>query len=358
MFSVWTNMKSALEFRIKSHSPPFRDVRNMARLMSGIWPVKTGHFPDIKKRCPGNGQFLLSVFRTSKIDVRDMDVFYWPYSGHQLLMSGKWPVFTGHIPDIKFLIKLMSGIWPVMSGIRTVMSGIRTMMSGIRTMMSGRWTKYLSLFRTSIFDVRNMDRENCPCPGHQSLMSGTWTENTVHVPDINFWCPEYGQRKLSICQTSVVVLVHIPDITVHIPDITVPIPDITVPLPDIIFFLLSTFRTSKVDVRNMDSENWPSPIFSVHIRDITVHIPDIKHWCPGHGQVFCPCSGHRCPCSGHHCPYSGHHCPYSGHQFNWKMVVWNVDRENCPCPGHRSLMSGTWTENTVHVPDINLWCPE
>ena len=26
----------------------------------------------------------------------------------------------------------------------------------------------------------------------------------------------------------------------------------------------------------MDSENWPSPIFSVHIRDITVHFPDIN----------------------------------------------------------------------------------
>ena len=95
--------------RIKSHSPPFRDVRNMARLMSGIWPVKTGHFPDIKKRCPGNGQFLLSVFRTSKIDVRDMDIFYWPYSGHQHLMSGIWKVKTGHIPDI---VHIPSGIWP------------------------------------------------------------------------------------------------------------------------------------------------------------------------------------------------------------------------------------------------------
>ena len=87
-----------------------------------------------------------------------------------------------------------------------------------------------------------MGRENWSYSGHQLLMSGIW-----------------------------------PVITVHIPDITVHIPDITVPIPDIIFFLLSTFQTSKVDVRNMDSENWPSPIFSVHIRDITVHIPDIKH---------------------------------------------------------------------------------
>ena len=33
--------------RIKSHSLPFRDVRNMARSMSRTWPVKTGHIPDI-----------------------------------------------------------------------------------------------------------------------------------------------------------------------------------------------------------------------------------------------------------------------------------------------------------------------
>ena len=130
------------------------------------------------------------------------DSFLCLCSGHRLLMSGIRPVFAVHIPDIKFQVKLMSGIRTVMSGTRTVMSGIRTMMSGIRKVMSGRWTKYLSLFQTSIFDVWKMDRENCSCPGHQSLMSGTWTENTVHVPDINFWCPEYGQLKLSIFQTS------------------------------------------------------------------------------------------------------------------------------------------------------------
>ena len=158
---IWEGSK----FRIKSHSPPFRDVRNMARLMSGIWPVKTGHFPDIKKRCPGNGQFLLSVFRTSKIDVRDMDVFYWPYSGHQLLMSGKWPVFTGHIPDIKFLIKLMSGIRTVMSGTWTMMSGTWTLMSGIQRVMSGIRTKYLSLSRSSKYDVQNLASFICPCSG-------------------------------------------------------------------------------------------------------------------------------------------------------------------------------------------------
>ena len=149
-----------------------------------IWPVKTVHIPDIKNRCPGYGQFLLALFRTSKIDVRDIDSFYWPYSGHQFLMSGIWTVFTGHIPDIKFLIKLMSGIRTVMSGTWTMMSGTWTLMSGIRTVMSGIRTKYLSLFRTSKSDVRNMASFNCPYSGHQNLMSGTWPVLSVHVPDI------------------------------------------------------------------------------------------------------------------------------------------------------------------------------
>ena len=69
--------------RIKSHSPPFGDVQNMARMMSGIWPVKTVHIPDIKNRCPGYGQFLLALFGTSKIDVWDK-------------------VKTGHVLDITY----------------------------------------------------------------------------------------------------------------------------------------------------------------------------------------------------------------------------------------------------------------
>merc|ERR1711989_244334 len=145
-----------------------------------------------------------------------------PYPGHQKSMSGKWPVFAVHIPDIKFQVKLMSGRRTVMSGTRTVMSGIRTMMSGIRKVMSGRWSKYLSLFRTSIFDVRNMDRECCPCPGHQLLMSGIWTEKIVHLPDVTSNSCPYSRHH---------------------------------------FLLLSMSRTSKVDVRNMDSKNWLSPIF-------------------------------------------------------------------------------------------------
>ena len=74
-------------------------------------------------------------------------------------MSGIWTVKTGQIPDITFLIKLMSGIRTVMSGIWTLMSGTWTVMSGIWTMMSGIGTKYLSLFRTSKVDVQNMDSD-------------------------------------------------------------------------------------------------------------------------------------------------------------------------------------------------------
>ena len=33
------------------------NIKFMRKLMSGIWPVKTVHIPDIKNRYPGNGQF-------------------------------------------------------------------------------------------------------------------------------------------------------------------------------------------------------------------------------------------------------------------------------------------------------------
>ena len=41
-------------------------------VMSGIRPGFPGHVPDIKVRCPEYGQFQLSMFRTSHIDVRNM----------------------------------------------------------------------------------------------------------------------------------------------------------------------------------------------------------------------------------------------------------------------------------------------
>ena len=153
----------------------------------------------------------------------------------------------------------------------------------------------LSIFRTSTFDVRDMASKNWPYPGHQNSMSGMWPVKTGHIPDIKNRCQGYGQLKLAISRTSLTFSVHIPDITVYIPDITVLVPDITVlipdiivHIPDIIFSLLSTFRTSKVDVRNMDSILCP---YSGHQRLMSgtwtvfsVHVPDIKERCPGHGQ--------------------------------------------------------------------------
>ena len=69
-------------------------------VMSGIRPGFPGHVPDIKVRCPEYGQFQLSMFRTSHIDVRNRASFNWPYSGHHHLMSVIWPVETGSVPDI------------------------------------------------------------------------------------------------------------------------------------------------------------------------------------------------------------------------------------------------------------------
>ena len=168
-----------------------------------------------------------------------------------------------------------------------------------------------------------MASKNWPYPGHQNLMSGMWPVKTGHIPDIKNRCQGYGQLKLAISRTSLKLSVHIPDITVYIPDITVLVPDITVlipdiivHIPDIIFSLLSTFRTSKVDVRNMDSILCP---YSGHQRLMSgtwtvfsVHVPDIKERCPGHGQFS-----------------------LSTFQTS-KIDVRNMDSGNCPYSGHRS----------------------
>ena len=86
--------------------------------MSGIWTV----ISRIWTENMGDGQFSLSIFRTSTFDVRNVD-------------SRK---------------KMMSGIGTMMSGIGTVMSGIWTVMSGI-------WTENVS-------DVRDMASFNWPYP--------------------------------------------------------------------------------------------------------------------------------------------------------------------------------------------------
>ena len=69
-------------------------------VMSGIWLVLIVRIPNIKDRCPEYGQFSLSMFWTSKIDVRIEASFDCPCSGSQKLMSGIWTIKTGHILDI------------------------------------------------------------------------------------------------------------------------------------------------------------------------------------------------------------------------------------------------------------------
>ena len=47
------------------------DVRNRARDVRNR-TKNPGHVPDIKDQCPEYGQLKLAIFRTSKIDVRNM----------------------------------------------------------------------------------------------------------------------------------------------------------------------------------------------------------------------------------------------------------------------------------------------
>ena len=194
--------KSGRKYGIKYPSLPF--------LLSGTWPGW----------CPEHGQLKLAMSRTSIFDVRNKASFSWPCTGHRPLMSGIWPVSTGRVPDIDFVTKFMSGIRPVKSGTWPVMSGMWPVMSGIGPVMSGLWSKILVTFRTSHDDVRNMARKSWPYSGHRNLMSGIWPVYTGHVPDINVWCPEYGQFILALFQTSMSFPGHIPDIIGLIPDIS------------------------------------------------------------------------------------------------------------------------------------------
>ena len=94
--------------------------------MSGIWPGKTGLIPDINVRCPERGQSFLAIFRT-----------WLSFPGHVPDITGPVPDITGPIPDIavcfpditvlvpditvlipdiNFMRKLMSGRWPVKTG--------------------------------------------------------------------------------------------------------------------------------------------------------------------------------------------------------------------------------------------------
>ena len=148
-------------------------------------------------------------------------------------MSGIRPVFPGHIPDINFqcpeygqeklalfrtsmydVRNVASLSWPY-SGhgchflvmFRTSLALFQTSLALFRTSLALFRTP-LALFRTSIISF-------WPYSGHYFAMSGIGPGKTGHVPDINFSCPEYDQ-----C-------------------------------------FLAMFRTSLYDVRNTASINWP-----------------------------------------------------------------------------------------------------
>ena len=121
------------------------------------------------------------MFQISHVDVRNRASLNWPYSGHRTTMSVIEPGKTGLIPDIHFVMKMMSGIGPVLSGIGAAMTGLRPMMSGIGPAMSGTGPvmsgirpKNLITSRTSHIDVRNRASSSWRYYGHQA----------GHVPDM------------------------------------------------------------------------------------------------------------------------------------------------------------------------------
>ena len=136
--------------------------------------------------------------------------------------SGK----TGHIPDINFQCPEYGQEKLVM--FRTPMYDIRNVAS-LSWPYSGHGCHFLVMFRTSLALFRTslalfrtplaLFRTSIisfwPYSGHCFAMSGIGPRKTGHVPDINLQCPEYDQ-----C-------------------------------------FLAMFRTSEIDVRNMARENWP-----------------------------------------------------------------------------------------------------
>ena len=69
--------------------------------VSWIRTVSTVHVLVIKYWCPEHGQYPLSMFWTSNINVRNKDSFHCQPNGHRWLMSGTWTVETGLILDIR-----------------------------------------------------------------------------------------------------------------------------------------------------------------------------------------------------------------------------------------------------------------
>ena len=68
--------------------------------MFGIGTIKTGLISDIIVHIP-DITVLYGHQLYEKFDVQNMDSENWPYFGHQKVMPGIWTLKTGHIPNIK-----------------------------------------------------------------------------------------------------------------------------------------------------------------------------------------------------------------------------------------------------------------
>ena len=146
------------------------------KLMSGIWTVITGHHPCFLSIFG----ISLSIFWTSNSNVRDMDKYFVLVPDITVRIPDITVSvldITVPIPDINLIEKLLSGTWTE----KTVY------VQDIDLWCPKHGERILAIFRTSIFDVGNMDKENCPCSGHQMLMTETWTVEKK-------LCPVYGQR--------------------------------------------------------------------------------------------------------------------------------------------------------------------
>ena len=160
----------------------------------------------IKSWCLEYGQRKLSLFRTSRIDVRNRASFHCPYSGHQLLMfrirRGILSLFRtslsmdiiDHVPKIIVHIRDITVLIPDISFMRKLMAGIWTVKTGHIIHISpeyGQWK--LALFRTSIINVQNMDSFLCPYTGHQDVDVRDMDSRKQWCPEHGHWCTEYEE---------------------------------------------------------------------------------------------------------------------------------------------------------------------
>ena len=148
--------------------------------MQEFWSISINpHLPSLS--------FLLSIYLTSKGDVRNMasfivqvqDINSWcpEYSQSKLLIFGISLIISVHIPHITAYIL----------DITVHVLNIIVHIPDIAVLIPDITFFLLSMFQIWKLDIRNMNSFLCPYSRHQLLKNGIWIVSTVNTPDIDVW---------------------------------------------------------------------------------------------------------------------------------------------------------------------------